>query len=108
MGRSAAPRACSWEENLLAAPLRLTLVEECVEAFAEVVAHVTHEDQVLPLFPREAPCEAGGRLLSGVERQRRVSGNERGELLSPFLQCGKIVEDLIEEAQPPRLLRIDQ
>src|SRR6185437_1935433 len=34
-------------KNLFAAPLRLALVQECVQTFAEVPAHVTHEDQVL-------------------------------------------------------------
>ena len=52
--------------NLFAHPLRLAFVEKGIQSFAEVTAHVAHEDEVFALLAREPPLQPRQRLLRGA------------------------------------------
>src|SRR5262249_41257914 len=71
--------------GLLACPLRLALVQERVHAFAEIPAHVAHQDQILALFAREPRLQAPQRFLGGAQRERRVAGDQARELVGAAL-----------------------
>src|SRR6204780_59301 len=52
-----------------AAELRRALVEEGVHAFAEILAHVAHQHQVIALAFRDTRHQAAQRLLGGADRK---------------------------------------
>src|SRR5262245_13648313 len=94
--------------DLFARPLGLALVEEGIQSFTEVSAHVAHEDKVFALLAREPALQPRERLFRGVERQRRVAGNQRRKLVDPPLQGGKVIHDFVENANACRLLGADE
>ena len=61
-------QSCFASRSLFARPLGLALVEEGIQSFAEVPAHITHKDKVFPFLAREPALQARKRLLRGVER----------------------------------------
>src|SRR4051812_30023234 len=76
---------------LLPAPHGRTLIQEGIHAFAEVLAGVAQQDQVLVLGAWPALAQATHRLLGRLQRQRRHSGDRAGELVGAALQGSRIL-----------------
>src|ERR1051326_8941595 len=93
---------------LLASPVGLALVEEGVHPLAEILAHVAHEDEVPALFRPEPHLEAAQRFLGRAERQRRMAGDGARQFLGARHERRVIGQDLIDEADRLRLLRLDE
>src|SRR6185437_5114710 len=79
---------CFPDHRSLPLPLRRALVEEGVHAFAEILAHVAHEDEVLALRRRELGAEAPERLLGRLQGQGRVARDELCRLLGTCHEPG--------------------
>src|SRR6185437_1162653 len=89
VGSHLAPASCAF-------PLRRPLVEEGVHPFAEVAAHVAHEDEILGFLAREPLLQAAQPLLRRAQRERRVSRDELRELLGAALERGEILDELAD------------
>src|SRR6185503_21107689 len=72
--------------GLLALPVRRALVEERVHSFAEILAHIGAQDQVLAFVARQRPADAAYRFLGDFERDRRMAGNELRRFIGAALQ----------------------
>src|SRR5919108_6484608 len=68
--------------SLAAFPGRLALVQEGVHAFAEILAHVAREDEVVAFAVRDLRPQAEQRFLGRLQRERRHAGDEARELLA--------------------------
>src|SRR5579872_3490679 len=88
--------------------MRRTLVEEGIHAFAEIAAHVAHQDQVLALLARQPPHQARQRLLGRRQRQRRVGGDRCGKLAGALVQGVEVLHHFGEQADVESLLGADQ
>src|SRR3954465_4679373 len=78
---------------LRAAPLRRALVQERLHALAEILAHVAHEDQVLPFLAPQPFRQPPHGLLGGPERQGRMSRDEPRELVGAGVKPVQILDD---------------
>src|SRR5262245_45268691 len=94
--------------SLSPAPLRRALVEKRVQPLAKILAHVTHDDEVLALLARQPLLQACDRLFCRVERQRCVAGEEPGDLVGTHVERREIVDDLREQADYRGLGGFDQ
>src|SRR5689334_9570873 len=104
-------RAALWSWNwgrLFALEIGAALVEESVHAFAEVLAHIGLEDQILALIPRQRAADAAHRLLGGLQRQRSVRSHKLGGLVGAALQRLDIRHHLVEQPERQRLRRLDE
>ena len=69
-------------------PFRRALLQEGVHAFAEVGAGVGVADQVVDVLVAHLRLQAAQRLLGGRQRDRRMAGQRRGQLLGARVQGG--------------------
>src|SRR6516165_6007601 len=68
-------RSCQPCVRLFARPLWPALVEKGIQSFADISAHVAHEDEIFALLAREAALQSCERLLGGSQCERRVAGD---------------------------------
>src|SRR5689334_15017158 len=88
-------------------PVRLSLLEEGVDALLEIVAHVAREQQVVGLPEARRIDDAGKRELGGANGQRRMAGDLLGDLECPLLYPIRL-DDLVEDTQRLALVGADQ
>src|SRR5690348_11997537 len=102
-----AGRGTGWR-GLLTAEFGRALVEEGVHAFAEVAAHVAHQDQVLAFAWRKLRAEAAECFFRRLQRERRVSGEECRELARACHESGMVREHFAHEPSRERFRRLDE
>src|SRR6516165_11981927 len=88
--------------------MRLTLIEESIQSFAEIPAHVAHENEVFALLAREPASEPRERLLGGTQCERRVAGDQLRQFIDPPFQRRQVLDHLVEQSDASRLLGSDE
>ena len=64
---------------------------------SRIPAHIAHQNQVLAFLAGEPPLQAGQRLFGGVERERRIAGNQRRQFAGAPLKRRHVFDDLAEQ-----------
>ena len=103
ISRLARPDRAVAGELLFAAPLRRPLGEKGIHSFAEILAHVAHQDQILTLFGGMPFLQPRQCLLGRVQGQRRVTGDWVASSSARF-SARSILDHFVQDrrSRPPR------